>query len=98
LSENWDPSTDSRITIWETAQHLIHSRDKQGETGAAALLRRLGSGGEVARDLAYRLYSTCDRKGWESEALAYSSLVVAWPEISRLASQVATPRQTTIFS
>ncbi len=39
------------------------------------------------RDLAYRLYVTADRKGWAQEALAYNSLVVAWPELQRLAAQ-----------
>jgi hypothetical protein len=42
--------------------------------------------GEIARDLAYRLYSVCERKGWTEEAIAYNSLVVAWPEITRLAN------------
>lgn len=28
----------------------------------------------------------CERKKWASEALAYNALVVAWPEISRLAA------------
>jgi putative DNA methylase len=41
--------------------------------------------GEMARDLAYRLYSICERKKWASEALAYNTLVIAWPEISKLA-------------
>jgi putative DNA methylase len=49
----------------------------------------VGGLGEVARDLAYRLYTTCERKGWAQEALAYNSLVVAWPEIARLATQTA---------
>ena len=48
----------------------------------------LGGGAEPARDLAYRLYSICERKGWASEALAYNSLVIAWPEIT---SQLSTP-------
>ena len=55
-----------------------------GEAAAAELLRRLGGGyGEQARELAYRLYSICDRKGWAQEALPYNALVVAWPEIAR---------------
>ena len=41
--------------------------------------------GEVARDLAYRLYVICEHKKWAQEALAYNSLVVAWPEITKLA-------------
>ena len=36
-----------------------------------------------ARELAYRLYSICERKQWADEALAYNALVVAWPEIAR---------------
>ena len=40
---------------------------------------------EIARDLAYRLYSICERKKWAEEALAYNSLVIAWPELTKLA-------------
>ena len=87
LPADWDPSRDRRVTVWEVAQHLVHALDKRGEGGAAALLAQLGGEGEIARDLAYRLYTTCERKGWAQEALAYNSLVVAWPEIRRLAAE-----------
>ncbi len=53
---------------------------------AADLLARLGERGEVARDLAYRLYGICERKKWADEALAYNGLVVVWPELIKLAS------------
>ena len=51
---------------------------------------------ERARDLAYRLYGISERKGWAQEALPYNALVVAWPEIQRLAEEVrrATPVQS----
>jgi putative DNA methylase len=87
LPADWDPGRDRRVTVWEVAQHLVHALDKRGEGGAAALLAQLGGEGEIARDLAYRLYTTCERKGWAQEALAYNSLVVAWPEIRRLAAE-----------
>ena len=87
LPANWDPTTDKRLTIWEVAQHLIHALDQKGEAGAAALLRKVGDRGEVAKDLAYRLYTTCERKRWAQEAMAYNSLVIAWSQISRLAYQ-----------
>ena len=64
LPEDWDPATDTRRTVWEVTQHLIRALETKGEEGAAALLRRAGEQGEVARDLAYRLYSTCERKRW----------------------------------
>ncbi len=81
LDEGWDPSKDKRLTAWEAAQYLIRALDLLGEQGAGALLGRLGSFGETARDLAYRLYTICERKGWAQEALAYNMLVVAWPRI-----------------
>jgi putative DNA methylase len=83
LPEDWDPVTDRRPTVWEAAHHLARRLDTGGEDAAAELLRRLGGLGEVARELAYRLYTTSERKGWAQEALAYNALVVAWPEIAR---------------
>jgi putative DNA methylase len=94
LDAHWDPATDARMTIWEVTQHLIRRLDQVGESGAADLLRKLGGVGEVARDLAYRLYTTCERKKWAQEALAYNSLVVAWPEVSRLARHAAPTTQS----
>jgi putative DNA methylase len=87
LTEEWDLTTDSRLTDWKIVQRLIRALGTEGETGAARLLARIGERGEGARDLAYRLYGICDRKGWASEALAYNNLVTSWPEISRLAAE-----------
>jgi putative DNA methylase len=89
LPEDWDPVADRRPTVWEATQHLVRRLEMGGEEAAAELLRRLGGFGETARELAYRLYTTCDRKGWAQDALAYNALVVAWPEIARLV--VGTP-------
>lgn len=85
LPDGWDPATDTRLRHWEVVQHLIHTLETKGEAEAAKLLNRLGGMGETARELAYRLYSICERKKWADEALAYNSLVIAWPELSRLA-------------
>ncbi len=84
---------------WFITQALCHALDYKGEMGAAELLAQLGDRGFVARDLAYRLYNICDKKGWTQEAIAYNSLVIAWPEISRLASEVTpnAPTQTNLF-
>jgi putative DNA methylase len=91
LPADWDPATDKRLTVWEAAQHLIKRLDEQGEQAAAELLSRLRSRADAARDLAYRLYTTCERKKWAEEAGAYNRLVVAWPELEKLAAQVKTP-------
>ena len=100
LPDDWDPTVDDRLTEWEAVQHLIRSLDQQGEMGAADLLRKLGGDyGERARDLSYRLYTICERKGWASEAIAYNSLILAWSEISKLARQtpVSTGKQEELF-
>jgi putative DNA methylase len=85
LPDDWDPARDGRLTFWEATQHLIRTLDQQGESGAAALLQRLGGLAETCRDLAYRLYTICERKKWAEEALAYNGLVIAWPELTKLA-------------
>jgi putative DNA methylase len=90
MPDDWDPATDTRLTVWECTQHLIRKLETEGESSAADLLARLGEHGEVARNLAYRLYGICERKKWADEALAYNGLVVAWPELTRLAAQVPT--------
>jgi putative DNA methylase len=94
LSEDWDPAADTRLTVWEITQNLIQALETGGEEKASDLLRRVGGLGEMARELAYRLYVICERKKWTKEALAYNSLVVAWPEIARLA---AGARQETLL-
>jgi putative DNA methylase len=87
LDTDWDPTKDKRLTAWESAAHLIYAIENSGEESAAELLAKLGSVAEVARDLAYRLYTVCERKGWAQDALGYNMLVVAWPRLKELAAQ-----------
>jgi putative DNA methylase len=91
LPSNWYPSRAKRLTVWEAMQYLIRTLERDSESGAAALLSHLGAAGEKARDLAYRLYTVCERKGWALEARAYNGLVIAWPHITQLASQQQRP-------
>ncbi len=90
MKPDWDPTADKRPTGWEAVQYLIRVLETDGEQAAATLLRKLGGLGEIARELAYRLYAICERKKWANEALAYNSLIVAWPEISKLARTTPT--------
>jgi putative DNA methylase len=92
LPKNWDPEHDTRLTVWEMVHHLIRVLESGGEPAAAELAKKLGSKAEVARELAYRLYTVCERKKRAAEALAYNSLVQSWPEIARLAREGGKPR------
>lgn len=92
LPAAWDPATDPRLTAWEIVHQLIRVLEAGGESAAAALLPALGAKAEVARELAYRLYTLCDRKKRASEAASYNGLVQSFPEIIRIASQRVSPQ------
>lgn len=79
--------------------HLIRALEAGGEAAAAELLAKLGSKAEVARELAYRLYTLCERKKRAGEALSYNGLVQSWPEITRLAREGSKPKpgQASLF-
>ncbi|ALC12685.1 DUF1156 domain-containing protein [Sphingopyxis sp. 113P3] len=104
LPADWDPSGDKRLTVWEMTHHLLrlYHFDKAGDEATAALLRKLGNQGEVARELAYRLHNISERKKWSQEAQGYNALVLGWPEIARLAREMpvaapVTPAQGTLI-
>jgi putative DNA methylase len=103
LPDDWGPTTDKRLSHWETVHHLIRvleAKSDGGEEAAARLVTKLGTKAETARELAYRLYTICDRKKRSAEALSYNALVQTWPEVTRLAREGDQPRteQTSMFA
>jgi putative DNA methylase len=101
LPDNWDPMADKRPTIWEMTHHLlrVYYYEKAGDQPTAELLRKIGTNGEVSRDLAYRLFNVCEKKKWSQEAQAYNALVLGWPEIARLARETrrSQPQQESLL-
>jgi putative DNA methylase len=84
----WNPQSDRRATVWEATHHLIERMQTHGETGAGDLLLRLPSEmAAEARNLAYRLYSICERKGWADHARDYNALIVQWAGIGEEAAK-----------
>jgi putative DNA methylase len=81
LPVTWDPTSDARLTAWESVHHLVRALSTGGETAAAALVSKLGGHADVARELCYRLYTLCERKKRAAEAMDYNGLVQAWPAI-----------------
>lgn len=87
-------------TIWLLCQQLTHAMAIGGiEACAQIVVNMLGSNAERAKDLAYRLYTVAERKGWAQEAYAYNALVIAWPEIQSRAAELQAykPEQITLF-
>lgn len=89
LDPNWSPLEDKKPTVWEACHYLIKALDQDGELVAAHLIVKLGAHAEAAKDLAYRLYTICERKSWAQEALGYNMLVSAWPRLKELAGKSA---------
>jgi len=96
LDDDWDPSRDERLCVWEATQHLIKALEAGGEAAAAALIVQLkqlpGQSDLLAncRALAYRLYNHCEKTKQAEEGRAYNGLVIAWQEIERQASNQPT--------
>ena len=90
------PPASSRQCIWFFTHRLIRALEAGGESAAAELLRIAGETpalpAEIARELAYRLYTLCERKKRAPEALAYNGLVQSWPEVARLAREGGKPK------
>jgi len=101
LPKRWNPGTDRRLTVWEMTHHLlrVYYHEKAGDQATSELLREVGGQGDLARDLAYRLYTLSEKKNRSQEAQAYNALVLGWPEIARLARETpqATPVQTDLL-
>lgn len=94
LPDDWNPQDDPRLTAWEMVHQLIRASEAGGEAAAAALVSKLGTKAEIARELCYRLYALCERKKRATEAMAYNGLVQSWPEITRLAGAGTAAPQT----
>ena len=91
LPSDWNPEHDTRLTVWESVQHLIRVLESEGEAAAGHLLLKLGPMGDVVRELAYRLYALCERKKWSQEAQAYNGLIVSWGAVSTQATSAPRP-------
>ena len=52
LDETWDPTQDSRLSVWEALHHLIRVLESDGEQAAGDLHRKLGGLAGDARDSA----------------------------------------------
>jgi putative DNA methylase len=91
LTADRAPARGLRFTQWEAVHHLIRALEAGGEMQAAALAAKLEDQADAARDLAYQLYTICERKKRPDEAFAYNALVQSWGEIARLALDLRSP-------
>ena len=96
---DWDPRTDKRTPIWEALHQLIRALKQGGESASGAILSALGGKAEAVRQLAYRLYTLCERLGKAEDARGYNELITSWTGIESAASAALkpAPRQGKLF-
>jgi putative DNA methylase len=82
---SWDPKTDTRNPVWETLHHLVRALKQGGESAAGRLLTAVRDKGEPARQLAYRLYTLCERQSWAEDARVYNEIITSWSGIEAAA-------------
>ena len=78
---DWNPENDTRMPVWEALHHLIRQLNEGGESAAGRLLARIPDKAEAVRQLAYHLYTLCERHGWADDARGYNELITSWGNI-----------------
>lgn len=85
---DWDPARDTHTNIWEACHQMIRRLSKQGESAAGELLAKMPEKGEAIRQLAYHLYTLCERNKWADDARAYNELIASWHAIVAASHEV----------
>ncbi len=91
LSEGWDPLSDDRVSEWEVVVRLARVLDREGVDEAARLMALAGQRVDLdtTKELAYLLYSVCEKKGWTSSAALFNGLGTSWSDLGSARSCVS---------
>ena len=93
----WSPTTDQRLPVWEALHHLIRVFEADGESSTGAVLAVIQGKAEATRQLAYRLYTLCERAGRAEDARAYNEIIASWGAIESAAATAPGPQQPALF-
>jgi putative DNA methylase len=96
-SADWDPAEDDRLPVWEALHQLVRVFKSGGESAGGRVLASVASQAEPIRQLAYRLYTLCERAGRADDARAYNELITSWAPIEAAAASSAKGAQKTLF-
>lgn len=79
--KDYVPEKDAHRPTWEACHHLIRVLNQSGESAAGELLARMPESSENARQLAYYLYTLCERAKKADDARYYNELITSWHAI-----------------
>lgn len=87
--KDYDPRKDDNLPLWEACHRVIRELEKRNRRAAAALLAKMPSMTNDIRQLAYYLYTYCEKRGDAANARAYNALITSWSEIVTLMGELA---------
>jgi putative DNA methylase len=88
---DWTPEGDDRLPVWELLHHLIRLQKTASESDAGRVLRACSGKADAARQLAYRLYTLCERAKRADDARAYNEVVTSWSAMEAAAASAPPP-------
>ena len=86
---DYDPKEDGNLPLWEACHRVIRELEKRNRRAAATLLSRMPEKAADIRQLAYYLYTYCEKHGDATNARAYNALITSWSEIAALMSELS---------
>ncbi|MDQ6850302.1 MAG: hypothetical protein M3070_10125, partial [Actinomycetota bacterium] len=97
LASDWDPVSDERVSVWEATLRLAKALTELGGQDAARLMSLAGQRVDLdtVKELAYLLYSVCEKRGWTQTALLFNGLGTSWSDLSASARGAAGMTQPT---
>lgn len=86
---DYDPKEDGNLPLWEACHRVIRELEKRNRRAAATLLSKMPEKTADIRQLAYYLYTYCEKHGDATNARAYNALITSWSEIAALMSELS---------
>ena len=83
MSPNWDPSQDKSISVWEVGMRISHALRTTGVDKAAEWMQTASTRIDIdaVKELAYLIYSICEKRGWTESAMLFNGLGTSWSDI-----------------
>ena len=89
LDAEWDPASDSRLSIWEATLRLAALLESKGLEKVAELVANLPADIPLPaiKELGFLLFHEAERKGDGADAQALNALVTSWGDVTLKARQ-----------
>ena len=90
----YDPQEDPNLPLWEACHRVIRELEKRNRRAAAALLSKMPEKAADIRQLAYYLFTYCEKHGDAANARAYNALITSWGEITAIMGEMSAAPET----